>query len=97
MTSPRPCLCAVLALPGVPDYRWQKITSAGIYWVDVSTTPAQVKFFDFATEKSKNITHLDRGPRMPPQGFDMSPDEKWILYTRVDELDSDIILVENFR
>ena len=34
---------------------------------------------------------------MPPQGFDMSPDEKWILYTRVDELDSDIVLVENFR
>ena len=69
----------------------------GIYLVDVSTTPAQVKVFDFATKKSKNITHLDLGPRMPPQGFDMSPDEKWILYTRVDELDSDIILVENFR
>ncbi len=34
---------------------------------------------------------------MPPQGFDMSPDEKWILYTLVDELDSDIMLVENFR
>jgi eukaryotic-like serine/threonine-protein kinase len=88
---------AVLALPGVPDYRWQKVTSTGIYLVDESTTPAQVKFFDFATKKSKNITHIDLGHRTPPQGFDMSPDEKWILYTRIDELDSDIMLVENFR
>lgn len=60
--------------------------------------PAQVKFFDFATKKSKNITHIDLGHRMPPQGFDMSVDEKWILYPRrVDEFDSDIMLVENVR
>jgi dipeptidyl aminopeptidase/acylaminoacyl peptidase len=88
---------ATLALQGVQDYRWAKIASTGIYLVDVSTTPAQLKFFDFATKKSKNITHIDLGYRMPPQGFDMSPDEKWIIYTRVDELDCDIMLVENFR
>jgi hypothetical protein len=83
--------------PGVPDHRWQKITSTGIYLVDESTTPVQVKLFDFATKKSKSISHIDLGPGIPLQGFDMSPDEKWILYTRVDELDSDIMLVENFR
>jgi hypothetical protein len=88
---------AVLALRGVGDYRGQKITSTGIYLVEVSTTAAQLKFFDFATKRSKNITHIGLGYHMPPQGFDMSSDEKWILYTRVDELDSDSMLVEDFR
>jgi serine/threonine protein kinase len=45
----------------------------------------------------RDMTHIDLGYRMPPQGFDMSPDEKWIIYTRVDEMDSDVMLVENFR
>jgi len=88
---------AVLVLAGVQDFRWMKIASTGVYFVDVSTAPAKVKFFDFATKKSKNITHIDLGYRMVSQGFDVSSDEKWILYTRVDEMDSDIMLVENFR
>jgi hypothetical protein len=56
-------------LPGIQDYRWEKITSTGVYFVDVSITPAQVKFFGFATKKSKNVTHIDLGYRMPPPGF----------------------------
>jgi hypothetical protein len=88
---------AALALQGVPDCRWAKVASTGIYLVDVSTTPAQLKFFDFATKKSKSTSHIDLGYHMPPQGFDMSSDEKWILYTRVDQLDSDTMLVETFR
>jgi len=29
--------------------------------------------------------------------MDISPDEKWILFMRVDEVDSDIMLVDNFH
>jgi len=29
--------------------------------------------------------------------FDVSPDGQWILFERVDQVESDIMLVENFR
>jgi len=64
----------------------------------VSTSPAPIKFFDFATQRSKVITAVDLGFHVPgPQNFDVSPDGQWILFKRVDQIDSDIMLVENFR
>jgi hypothetical protein len=41
---------------------------------------------------------LDIGaPAKTATGFDVSPDGRMIIYTRVDALESDIMLVENFR
>ena len=82
-------------LQGVPV--WWRVAPGGIYFIDGSTTPAVVKFFDMATERVKTITTLDLGYSMPPYGFDVSPDGQWILFKRVDQVASDIMVVENFR
>jgi serine/threonine protein kinase len=83
---------------GVKSFASWKITANGIYFVDVSKTPALIKFFDFATQQSKTITSVDLGYSVPsPQNFDVSPDGQWILFKRVDQVDSDIMLVEDFH
>jgi Tol biopolymer transport system component/predicted Ser/Thr protein kinase len=85
-------------LQGVQNYNWWRVVANGIYFVDGSSTPARIKFFDFATGQSSKITSVDLGYQLPgPKSIDFSPDEKWILFTRVDEVESDIMLVENFR
>ena len=85
-------------LQGEPVFAWWRIAPGGIYFVDGSTTPARVRFLDFATDRVKTITSLDLGYAIPgPWGFDVSPDEQWILFRRVDQVASDIMLVENFR
>ena len=82
----------------VRHFSWWAIAADGIYFVDASTTPALVKFFDFATQRRKAITSVDFGYGYPVgPSFDLSTDGQWILFTRVDEVNSDIMLVENFR
>jgi Tol biopolymer transport system component len=88
----------VRVLQGVENFAFWKIAANGIYFVDVSTTPAVIKFFDFATQQSKAITSVDLGYSVPgPENFDVSPDGHWILFKRVNQVDSDIMLVEKFR
>jgi len=89
---------AIRVLQGVRNYSWWRVLTKGIYFVDSSSTPARIKFFDFAIRRSKEVTSVDFGPRVPgPICMDISPDEKWILFMRVDEVDSDIMLVDNFH
>ena len=84
-------------LQGVSAFAWWRIAPDGIYFVDGSTTPARVRFFHLATKRVKTITTLDLGYSHPALGFDVSPDGQWILFKRVDQVASDIMVVENFR
>ena len=88
----------VPVLQSVVVFAWWKIAPGGIYVVDGSTTSAPVRFFDFATRRAKTITSMDLGYLVPhATTFDVSPDGQWILFERVDQVESDIMLVENFR
>ena len=85
-------------LQGEPVFAWWKIAGDGIYFVDGSTAPARVKFLNFASGGIRTITSLDLGYAVPgPYGFDISPDGQWILFKRVDQVESDVMVVENFR
>jgi len=89
---------ATRVLQGEPVFAWWRIARDGIYFVDGSTAPAWVRFLNFATERVSTIATLDLGFDVPgPFGFDVSPDGQWILFKRVDQVESDIMLVENFR
>jgi hypothetical protein len=81
----------------VTAFAWWRVAPDGIYFVDGSTTPARVKLFDMATKRVKTITTLDLGYSILGYGFDVSPDGQWILFKRVDQVASDIMVVENFR
>jgi serine/threonine protein kinase len=88
----------VCVLQRVQAFSWWRVAPDGIYFVDGSTTPATVRFLDFATERVKTVTLMDLGYLVGrPTTLDLSPDWQWILFTRVDQVESDIMLVENFR
>jgi len=88
----------VRVLQGVAGFAWWKIALDGMYFVDGSTTPAPFRFLDFATGRVKALASLDLGYMVPrPMTFDVSPDGQWILFQRTDQVESDIMLVENFR
>jgi eukaryotic-like serine/threonine-protein kinase len=77
--------------------RWSVLDN-GIYILDDSKRLAKIKFLDFATSRTQEVTTLDLGPRAPAgEMFSVSPDAKWLLYSRVDQIESDIMLVENFH
>ncbi|MCX6618925.1 MAG: protein kinase [Acidobacteria bacterium] len=54
-----------------------------------------IRFYSFATGRLTDIAELPKasGYLYPA----VSPDGKWILYTQLDRVDSDLMLVENFR
>jgi dipeptidyl aminopeptidase/acylaminoacyl peptidase len=54
--------------------------------------------FDPVTRTSHTMT-LDPGPLAGDgaYGIDVSPDGKWLLYTRADSIESDVMIIENFR
>jgi len=88
----------VPVVQGVGAFPWWKLARGGIYFFDGSASPTPLRFFDFATKRVRTITALDFGFRIGrPTTWDLSADGQWILFTRVDQAESDIMLVEDFR
>jgi Tol biopolymer transport system component len=81
-----------------PIASWSHLAcgNQGIYFLprlDMSSrTP--LEFFDFATNKVKTLANVDK-PGI--YGLTVSPDGRFVLYTRLDQQGSDLMLVENFR
>jgi Tol biopolymer transport system component len=71
------------------------IVNDGIYFIPGpdSTGRHSIQFFTFATKRTKPIATIEN----PVSGPSVSPDGRWILYSRTDQKGSDLMLVENFR
>ncbi|MCU1248678.1 MAG: transcriptional regulatory protein-like protein [Edaphobacter sp.] len=54
----------------------------------------ELAFLDFATSQ---ITSIATIPRSAALGLALSPDERLILYSQIDQIGSDLMLVENFH
>ena len=71
------------------------LTQDGIYYYNARTRA--IEFFSFATRKVTKVATPEREPNLYNPGLSVSPDGRWILYTQIDTVSSDIMLVENFR
>jgi Tol biopolymer transport system component len=91
-------------VPGMPGLRadfwlaWT-IVASGIYFVNPERGALPgVDFFDFATGRIHRVVDLTG---RPAAGFGgrpaVSPDGRSLLFTQIDEVKSDLMLVENFR
>lgn len=71
----------------------------GIYFA-VAETPSRsaVEFFSFDTRRvERRVAELERSIKEGPPGLTISRDGRWLLYTRIDQSGSDIMLMEDFR
>jgi Tol biopolymer transport system component/DNA-binding winged helix-turn-helix (wHTH) protein len=80
--------------PGYWGY-WAVVEN-GIYYLDMTAKPG-IDFLDFTTHSTTRVFDLESRPASGAPGLAVSPDRKSILYTQLDALNNDIILVENFR
>lgn len=77
-------------------------TEKGIYYFhrtdvfDVPSKQPRIRFFDFATGQSSDVSPLPRNP-FPNPGLGVSPDGKWLYYSLDDKADVDVMLLENFE
>jgi Tol biopolymer transport system component/tRNA A-37 threonylcarbamoyl transferase component Bud32 len=74
------------------------IVDSGIYFVPATTAPgSSIQFLDFATNKILPVASFEKALNLGEAGgLAVSPDRKWLLYTRVDEGGSNLMIVEKF-
>jgi Tol biopolymer transport system component len=72
------------------------VVEQGIYFIARSESAAgsPIQFFNFATKKIRPIAATEKPVHL---GVSISPDNRWILYSQLDQAGSDLMLVENFR
>jgi len=57
----------------------------------------QVSFYDFATRENEVAFRMRGVDFSQAMSFSVSPDGKYILYPWVDQIQTNLMLVENFR
>jgi Tol biopolymer transport system component len=77
-------------------YDWWPFES-GIYFYAYQNGKAEIDFLDLGTSRIRRISTLDKPPAPWLGGLSVSPDRRWLLYSRIDETASDLMLVENFH
>jgi Tol biopolymer transport system component len=88
-------------------YRYNyAVTNNGVYYVArppqqsqgvaESLVPAgsQIRYLDFATKRVTDLLRMDASADL---GLAVSPDGKYLLFTKIDYMGADLMLVENFR
>ncbi len=85
----------VLDRPTGNDWFNWGLARNGIYFLDRSVEPkSTISFFELTTRKITQISSLDKPTGW---GLALAPDGRSLLYIEVDFVDSNIMLVKNFR
>jgi len=71
------------------------VVDVGIYFINPEGRATQ--FFNFATRQVTRVAALEKAAHTTLPGLAVSPDGCSILFTQMDQRESDIMLVENFR
>jgi hypothetical protein len=69
----------------------------GIYFTDEVNGKAHIRFFDLNTQKVRTVFVMDKFWAEWNGGLPVSPDGRWLLFTQLDDLSSDLMLVENWQ
>jgi Tol biopolymer transport system component/DNA-binding winged helix-turn-helix (wHTH) protein len=74
------------------SYVWT-VSAGGIYFVPDDAAKS-VRYFDFASKRIRSLFEVDKDFG---DGFSVSPDGRWMLYSQVGDVTSDIMMVDHFH
>ncbi len=80
-------------MPAIATEALWAVMHDGIYFVP-DAEPRTVAYFAFATKRVRDVFKIDKDFS---DGLSVSPDGRYILFSQVDEENSDIMLVEQFH
>ena len=87
---------AVDGMPVLKDASLWTVVENGIYFVPADEQQS-ICYFDFASRRVRHVTNVVRDFNPVNGGLSVSADGHWILYPQIDEINSDIVLVDHFR
>jgi eukaryotic-like serine/threonine-protein kinase len=74
------------------------VVAAGVYFLNPEKAPRPgIDFFEFATGRVHRVVDIPGRPGTWSGGAAVSPDGRSVLFTQIDEVMGDLMLVENFR
>ena len=79
-------------MPALDASEWT-VVPRGIYFVPAEA-PRSVRYFDFATKQVRQIFEVERDFE---DSSSVSPDGRRILYTQVDDYNTNMMLVDHFN
>jgi hypothetical protein len=81
-------------LPRLNNATLWALSPGGIYFVSAEQPTRSVRYFEFASKQIRSIFKVDHDFGT---GLSLSPDGRWMIYSQVDDVGSDIMLVDHFR
>lgn len=75
--------------------RYWRVTTNGIFFAGISSNEHLIEFYNFSTKKITSITKINKIPSLNIPGLAVSPDERTILFSQIQNKTGDILLVEN--
>jgi WD40-like Beta Propeller Repeat len=84
---------AVEGFPAIAGQNLWTLGQQGVYFVPAQN-PKSLNYFDFATKTNHQIFGIEKDFG---GGLSISPDGHWVLYSQIEEENSDIMLVDHFR
>jgi Tol biopolymer transport system component len=80
------------------ELRSWAVTEQGIYFASAEKPEQpQLEFYSFATGQVTTVAVLEKGIYRGMSGLAVSPDGRWLTWSQIDQVISDIMLLENFR
>jgi Tol biopolymer transport system component len=89
-------ITAVDGMPALKDASLWTLVENGIYFVPADE-PLSICYLDFASRRVRHVANVARDFNPVNGGLSVSADGHWILYSQIDETNSDIVLVDHFR
>jgi Tol biopolymer transport system component/DNA-binding winged helix-turn-helix (wHTH) protein len=83
----------VPGMPAIEDANEWTLVSGGIYFVP-SDKPKSLLFYDFSTKKTRQVFSIEKNFAA---GLSISPDGRYLLFSQIDEENSNIMLVDHFN
>lgn len=67
------------------------------YFMRDANSKTEIAYLDLSTGQIRQVYVLEKSPFPWIGGLKVSPDGAWLLYTQVDDTQSDLMMIENWN